>query len=1417
MKTNQNQKRILLGGLSAFLLLVLCLVPFLLWQRYQASQEAYDSVESEEVLMDDVSAWYAGGSDSFIRVPYPESKYPYAKRDMTTLALEDNRSLYGNKEVIRIIEVIPHPACSMFPYFVEWGDDQAYNEHLPIGSAGLVALSAVGQQNGQTSSEIAYGFYFFHPTEGYYSQALRTYSMIGDPKAPYYNYKVPMGAEGDAGGNSVSASSGGAYYRTTAAAKTAAQNTPLSGYFELVGWTDKRVSGGAANEDGAAGLYYVNITHVKDLAANLATGNVASRGTAATTAGINYKRQAVRWTPTLSKDGAVTGAANTGEFYIADQLYYYPAIEGRTPSYAGDNAYTANNYNLSFQGTATGSPQPSQPYVIHEASYDPKNYDPNGGHEYDVNDSVIISEGSSAGFAYVSVPSKDYYTIDRESDIYQVTEIYKEGDIGYDETIEARITAGDTKIVGATGLYVRLAGAADGYDVAFAGTYLAEATNVELQRALKGHLELFDSTNQEHLDQFACQLFTVKFNVVEHLHDGTSCIDIDGNPGVPEEDCILFDKGYYRPLPKESIEANDYSYEYVGPGNGRFNLIFEPLNTPGTSLYINETLTEPELSAATNRKTTYFVKEVLSVSRGQGKYHLAATDPSTSDTLKEPQYARPASASATTGPNGEGLDYADYVTNIDWNGGPVTSGTAADTAANGGVRLGGTTGATTVDEYGAWVFVPAGSSGMSETMLKEVIPARGNTNSITGLPGTNSNDMLGTDSYYLPLGTRIYVTGQEIAQERHYTRRDFYNNEWLKLRMMMDNPLNIYMHDDCNVEYITSKDMNKAHCATPMNQLVLNDGTYSLDGNPIRYNGYTPEYIGYDASMPGSFNVWGTVPASGLYSSIAGKNRDPRDAEYTRYLLSEFDRQFQIEIVQVTPDQLTPEMVYHTETKFIYISISPGVNSLNQHWVAINNSRQRYGLPRLAGWGDANGNTNGTGSDSYWEDRKADLPKLRTDTMFALYDAGVINPGAETGIGLLLDVALGGNGPSFINDASSVNNMMKLMFIMTTWSDNCNDPAHIASNGITCPRHQSSGALHMAGRRAYSIANHNAHPFVSAEVVSAHTAGSELPVAGGGSITSLAGKGPVGLSDGPHRFQTYMYDMYPDIYDNYPSYYNTTPRVTGALTRILGTDGYTDKGQRATVANAGGNLSANVSANRAPVALPTTLVNYNEQIYNLVWADAGAAPTVNNQAQWLQEYFMPSQDTSGPDVVPFNSFMNARNAYVPGSAYMYGGKWMVNRLFGSISNHSIWEIFRIRRVSNPSRTPTIYIVPQESESEYLKKVTTASGDTIWVVYADEGIAGSFAIPYQIQGTNITEDITVSYRGEGTPGNPQGNYTMPATGTFTTRTLSDGDVRGGWNSAGKPTRYTITFNASTDGVAAEPVEVLIIVKSIFSLS
>ena len=53
-----------------------------------------------------------------------------------------------NRQVFRIIEVIPHEACSVFPYFVEWKTEKGYDLNTPLGYDGIMMSAQLGSYGG---------------------------------------------------------------------------------------------------------------------------------------------------------------------------------------------------------------------------------------------------------------------------------------------------------------------------------------------------------------------------------------------------------------------------------------------------------------------------------------------------------------------------------------------------------------------------------------------------------------------------------------------------------------------------------------------------------------------------------------------------------------------------------------------------------------------------------------------------------------------------------------------------------------------------------------------------------------------------------------------------------------------------------------------------------------------------------------------------------------------------------------------------------------------------------------------------------------------------------------------------------------------------------------------------------------------
>lgn len=203
------------------------------------------------------------------------------------------------RTVFKIVEVIPHEACSVFPYLVEWGSPEAYDNNVTIGYEGLMSLTA-GWNVFMFSEE---------DTKARDSNPF-TIARESIQQSKLKNYEVPMGAASNPNGK---------WYRKTQADKDGMITE--DGYFEYVG--------------AGKGLYY--------LSASYATDKPDGRG-------IRYETRAVARAGTQSPAGElyVSGAA----YYIAKE---HQAIA--KPAYNGKEVVsrTGYHYDLSFAVDSGGT------------------------------------------------------------------------------------------------------------------------------------------------------------------------------------------------------------------------------------------------------------------------------------------------------------------------------------------------------------------------------------------------------------------------------------------------------------------------------------------------------------------------------------------------------------------------------------------------------------------------------------------------------------------------------------------------------------------------------------------------------------------------------------------------------------------------------------------------------------------------------------------------------------------------------------------------------------------------------------------------------------------------------------------------------------------------------------------------------
>ncbi len=287
MNSKSIIKYITLGSIAALLVLAF-LLPVVSkknareeTERTSLIDESFDKIESEAVLSQENAV------RTFINQP-PASPNP-----------GENRTTF------RIIEVIPHDACSIFPFLVEWGNDpstkrpikEEYDKWVPIGYEGLMALSSTGG-----------GSWTMFGDDTFYSQS----APIVKDTLPDYN--VPMG----------NLQKAGVWYRLTDSAEKFAvdkkNGVKYSGYFEYVG--------------AGKGLYYIAPTY----AAEKSDGENEIKG-------LRYKLQAI---PRKGSEKA------KGELYVKSPAYYRAKEHIGDAYVAGAVCNTENNYDLSFEKAQMG-------------------------------------------------------------------------------------------------------------------------------------------------------------------------------------------------------------------------------------------------------------------------------------------------------------------------------------------------------------------------------------------------------------------------------------------------------------------------------------------------------------------------------------------------------------------------------------------------------------------------------------------------------------------------------------------------------------------------------------------------------------------------------------------------------------------------------------------------------------------------------------------------------------------------------------------------------------------------------------------------------------------------------------------------------------------------------------------------------
>lgn len=230
-----------------------------------------------------------------------------------------------NRQVFRIIEVVPHEACSVFPYFVEWETEKGYDLNTPLGYDGIMMSAQLGSFGGGGGS----GFNMFCE-EGTLAKDSRPFVYIKEKNVKEYFEKL---SDYDTYFYSATDQQrGGSWFRNTRDEYKLVQ-APY-GYFEYVGE--------------GKGLYYINVSLA---AGDVFYPNPSNTGwsvTASPSDSINYEIQAVPRKGTESPKGYM---------YVCDSAYYWSKDSGSNakPKYNSLDVVGSTDYNYDLKFTEAGS------------------------------------------------------------------------------------------------------------------------------------------------------------------------------------------------------------------------------------------------------------------------------------------------------------------------------------------------------------------------------------------------------------------------------------------------------------------------------------------------------------------------------------------------------------------------------------------------------------------------------------------------------------------------------------------------------------------------------------------------------------------------------------------------------------------------------------------------------------------------------------------------------------------------------------------------------------------------------------------------------------------------------------------------------------------------------------------------------
>lgn len=199
----------------------------------------------------------------------------------------------GKKAKLKIIEVIPHDICSVFPYMFEWGSKEGYDENTPIGYDGVRYLASGNSFNYKNLQYILV-------RNGETRECLENYSNVEFINGDNWQGSTNWWKETDFDTNI----------------------TNVNGYFEYVGVGN--------------GLYTINLDQLVDLDAK------TTESSSDDTYGIRYHVMA------RERKGS---ESPKGEWEVSDPQYYWAKDYAQTESYPTSTQISAKtdfNYDLKF-------------------------------------------------------------------------------------------------------------------------------------------------------------------------------------------------------------------------------------------------------------------------------------------------------------------------------------------------------------------------------------------------------------------------------------------------------------------------------------------------------------------------------------------------------------------------------------------------------------------------------------------------------------------------------------------------------------------------------------------------------------------------------------------------------------------------------------------------------------------------------------------------------------------------------------------------------------------------------------------------------------------------------------------------------------------------------------------------------------